>query len=484
MAKEFIIAIELGSSKVTGIAGKKNIDGSINVLAVVKEDSKSGIRKGVVYKTERATACLTNIISKLRTALNTNIAKVYVGVGGQSLHGVKNVIVREFDADTIVSQSVVDSMMDTNRAMSYSEQSILEAVSQEFKVDSQHQTDPVGIQCRRLEGNILNILWRKSNVNLLRTCLEKAGISVFDIYLTPLTLAESVLTPGEMRSGCLLVDLGADTTTVSVYYRNVLRHITVIPLGSDNINKDIETLPTDEETSERLKLKYGSAVIDSKEDDDARNLKLDEDRTVAYSKFCEIVQARAEEIVRNVWHQVPDEYCDKLLGGIVLTGGGSNLRGIDELFRHVTHCEKVRVANFVNFHVSCPSACPMPHDGTMTGVLSLLAKGEENCAGAEVDNSLFGDSTVSPAPRPATVAVAAEPETPAAPAKPSEVRKPADAVASKPAAPEPSNAAEKPAEEPEEEEETQHKSGPLHKLMGGVKSFVRAIITGDSDEKV
>jgi len=159
---EFIVAIELGSTKITGIAGKKNLDGSITVLAVVREDSTQCIRKGVVYNIDKTVQCLSNIITKLKTALRTDIAHVYVGVGGQSIRSVRNVIVKEVPEDTVVSQEMVNQLMDANRMMSYPDREILEAATQEYKLDQQYQLDPVGIQCNRLEGNFLNILWHKT----------------------------------------------------------------------------------------------------------------------------------------------------------------------------------------------------------------------------------------------------------------------------------------------------------------------------------
>ena len=236
---DFIVAIELGSSKMTGIAGRKNLDGSINVLAVVKEDSTDCIRKGIVYNIDKTAQALMTIVKKLENNLKTKITHVYVGVGGQSIRSVKSVNVKNLPVETTVSQDMINELMDANRNMSYPEQEILDAATQEYKVDSQYQIDPVGIQCTRLEGNFLNILWRKTFYRNLNKCFDNAGIAIAEMYLAPLALAESVLTTAEKRSGCMLVDLGADTTTVSVYSKNILRHLAVIPLGSNNITKDI-----------------------------------------------------------------------------------------------------------------------------------------------------------------------------------------------------------------------------------------------------
>ena len=194
MAKEFIIAIELGSSKITGIAGRKNQDGSTSILAVAQEDSTSCIRKGVIYNIDKTVQSLTNIVKKLETNLKTKIAHVYVGVGGQSIRSVKNVIAKDLPADTIVDQAMVYELMDANRSMVYPEQEILDAATQEYKVDNQYQLDPIGIQCSKLEGNFLNILWRKNFYRNLNKCFDNAGLAIADMYLAPLALADSILT--------------------------------------------------------------------------------------------------------------------------------------------------------------------------------------------------------------------------------------------------------------------------------------------------
>ena len=307
-AKDFIVAIELGSSKMTGIAGRKNLDGSINVLAVVREDSSSFIRKGVVYNIDKTALCLTNIVNKLTAQLKTKITQVYVGVGGQSIRSVKNVIARDLPSDTKVTQEVVINLMDVNSNWRYPDQEILDVATQEYKVDSQTQIDPVGIQCSHIEGNFLNILERKTFYKNLNKCFETARINVAEMYLAPLALADSVLTEAEKRSGCALVDIGADTTTVSVYSKNLLRHLAVIPLGSGNITKDIASLQMEESDAERMKLKYACAYTDNSEIDNTMRLPIDTERQVESRKFIEIVEGRLEEIIENVWCQIPSDY--------------------------------------------------------------------------------------------------------------------------------------------------------------------------------
>ena len=484
MAKEFIVAIELGSSKITGIAGKKNLDGSITVLSVVKEDSTLCIRKGVVYNIDKTVQCLTNIVNKLETNLKSKIAQVYVGVGGQSIRSVKNIIAKDLPADTIVSVDMINELMDANRNMTYTDQEILDAATQEYKVDNQYQLDPVGIQCTRLEGNFLNILWRKAYYRNLNKCFDNAGIAIAEMYLAPLALADNVLTEAEKRSGCALIDFGAETTTISVYFKNILRHLAVIPLGSNNITKDIATLQIEEKDAEMMKLKYASAYTDSNEIDNTLTLPIDPDRTIESRKFIDIVEARLGEIIENAWFQIPNEFADKLLGGIILTGGGSNMKNIDRAFRNYTHIEKIRIAKFVTPTINAKSEDMTAHDGTMNTVLGLLAKGDMNCAGNEITGDLF--SATEPKPTVTTAELHKTPrpinETIGRGVVQTEAEKlmaEEEARKKKEAEEEEARKAEQLRAEQMEEEKKKKENSFWHKMFKGAKEFGKKMIQED-----
>jgi len=398
--KDFIVAIELGSSKVTGIAGQKKPDGSISVLALVREDSSSFIRKGVVYNIDKTAQCLTAVVKKLEAQLKTRITQVFVGVGGQSIRSVKNSITKDLPADTIITQDMVVELMDSNWGLDYPDQKILDVAEQEYRVDTQMQMDPVGIRANRLEGNFLNILERKSFFQNLNKCFETANIKVADMYLAPLALANAVLTEAEKRSGCTLVDIGADTTTVSVFWKNVLRHLAVIPLGSNNVTKDIASLQMEESDAEQMKLKYGSAYTDNSEVDNDLKYSIDTERQVEARRFIEIVEARVEEIIENVRYQIPPEYYDKLLGGIILTGGGSNMKNIEQAFMKYTRIDKVRIAKFVTATINSSNEQIKARNGMLNTVIGLLAKGDINCAGNYIDpnGNLFEEHEQQQAP--------------------------------------------------------------------------------------
>lgn len=398
---EFIVAIELGSSVFRGIAGKKNLDGSITVQALVKEDATQCIRKGVVNNIDKTATCLKNIVAKLSKTMKQNISHVYVGVGGQSVRSVRNVIVKDLPTETIVDGDIVDGLMDSNRGMDYPDLEILNVVTQEYKVGNQYVVDPVGIKGTRLEGNFLNIAQRKLFYNNLNEAFDKAGIAIAEIFPAPLVLADNVLSESEKRGGCVLVDLGADTTTVSVYHKSLLRHLAVIPLGGNNVTKDITALKMEEREAELLKLKHGSAYTEIADMDPALTYSIDGERTIESKQLIELVEARVEEIVQNVWHQVPAEYVSKLLGGIILTGGGSNMKNIELAFKKYTHMDKIRKARFVNLAIKSNIADINKHDTTLNTIISLLAKGDMNCAGGPIvhqpptGTDLFGQTTTT-----------------------------------------------------------------------------------------
>ncbi|MCR5644396.1 MAG: cell division protein FtsA [Prevotella sp.] len=480
-AKEFIVAIELGSSKMTGIAGQKNLDGSISVLAVVKEKSSSFIRKGVVYNIDKTAQCISSIVKKLEAQLKRQITQVYVGVGGQSVRSVRNVISKDLPADTIVTGAMVDELVDANRNMNYPEQEILDVAAQEYRVDSQLQIDPVGIQCTRLDGNYLNILQRKSFCKNLNMCFETAGIPIAEMLNAPLVLADAVLTEAERRSGCALVDIGADTTTVSVYSKNILRHLAVIPLGGANITKDIATLQIEESEAERMKLKYASAYTDNNDIDNNLKYSIDQDRQVESRRFIEIVEGRLQEIIENVWYQIPSEYYDKLLGGIILTGGGSNMKNIEKAFTSHTHVERIRIAKFPQHTINSTNEDIKSRNGMMNTVLGLLAKGDINCAGVEIDphGDLFGTPKQTAAVADRTVRKASEIpagviQTEAEKQKAEELRKQKEAE----------EKAKKEAEEKarlEEEERIRKENSLLNKFKKGFVKFGNSLFAGDEE---
>lgn len=377
---DFIAAIELSSSKISGIAGKKNSDGSIQVLAFAREDAASFIHKGAIYNIDKTAQALTSIINKLEGQLNNSIAKIYVGIGGQSVRTVRNAVSRTLDEEGIISQELVDSICDENLEVPLADMSVLDVAPQEYKIDNNLHAEPVGVAGRHITGQFLNIVARASLKKNLEHSFESAKVEIADLLIAPIALANVVLTENEMRAGCALVDFGADTTTISVYKNNMLRYLSVLPLGGNNITRDITSLQMEEEDAEKLKLQYADALYE--EDEEAETpavCTLEDGRTIELAHLNNIVEARAEEILANVWNQLQlSGYEDKLFSGIIFTGGGANLRNLEEAFRKLSKMDKVKTMKFVHNTIHGFSDV-LRKDGIQNTLLGLLSMGNENC---------------------------------------------------------------------------------------------------------
>lgn len=381
---EFIAAIELGSSRIAGIAGRTRSDGSLEVLAYAAEDSSSFVRKGLVYNIDKAAHAIRGIVASLEGQLGQSIAKVYAGIGGQSLRTVRNAVSRTLDEEGIISTDLVDELNDENLQLPLVDMCILDVAPQEYKIDNTLHADPVGVAGQRITGQFLNLVARHQLKKNLEQSFEKADVKTADLPVASLALARAVLSPGEMRAGCALVDLGADTTTVQVYKDNILRYLSVLPLGGHNITHDLTLLKIEEEEAEQLKLHYGDAFYQADADaggdtDATPTCLLADGRTVELPVLNDIIGARTEEILANAWHQIEQSgYERELFAGIILTGGGALLKGTEALFRKLSRLDKVRTARNVQMPVhGCEDR--LPADGRQNTLLGLLATGTDNC---------------------------------------------------------------------------------------------------------
>lgn len=378
--KEIIVAIEFGSSKIRGVAGCKNIDGSVQVLDVEQADARNCIRKGVVYNIDKTVMCLKHIIERMEAALDMQIARVFVGIGGQSLRTKKNTVSRQFATKTVVSQELVDSLLKANRGTVYSGYEILEVVPQEYHVGLDTTTDPVGVLSSQIDGTFLNVIAKTEIKEYILKCVETSGLEVEGIFVAPIALAGSVLTDTERRSGCALVDFGYGTTTVAVYKNNLLRHLAVIPLGGNNITQDLGSQQIDEDEAENLKVKYGSAYSELSSEELAKNLLVNNGRTIEERLLVDIVEAREEEILSNVAAQIRNSgYQDKLVAGVVLSGAAANVKNLDKAVSVRIHPDKIRFARIVPFPLQAVHPDQVAKDGSLNVLLSLLNEGDQNC---------------------------------------------------------------------------------------------------------
>ena len=382
MEDKVIVAIELGSSKISGVAGQIMTDGSLKVLAYASVPSSSCIRHGAVYNLNQTANAIADVVGRLDTILSTKIEKVYLGYNAKGLKSLVSRVEHQFDEETVVSQEVLDDMFQQCSEIEYDGYVNLFQESQEYVVDNKRgtETDPMGVACRSLEGNYLNILLRKQVADYIGQCFMAAQVDIVDGYVAPMIQAEAVLSEDDRQQGCALVDYGADTTTVSVYKNGLLRYLRVIPLGSALITRDLSAiLKLEPEQAEQRKCTYGLCNLIGNQDNS--ETVLINDKPVPLNEIGEIIEARNEEIIRNVNNQIKASgYGDVLYAGIVLTGGGSQLRQLDQAFKDMMpSMRQPRIVTEPACGVIWNEARWKKGDGSQLALLSVMAKGDENC---------------------------------------------------------------------------------------------------------
>ncbi len=410
------MAIELGSSAIRGISGRKNPDGSIHVLNIEQETTADCIRKGVIYNLDKTVQSMNRIIERLQEKQGVYINKVYVGIGGQSLHTVKNCVSRQLETKDVITAELVDNLLDTNLNVSYPDAEILDVIPQEYRVGNSSTNEPAGVLSDHIEGRFLNVVARTVLKDNILRCVRETGREVAEFYISSLALADALLTDTEKRSGCALVDFGADTTTVAIYTDNKLRHLTVNPLGSPNTTHDIASKQIGEDEAEMLKLKYGAALIDSADADESLPaISISNSRKLERHTLQEIVEARMAEIIANVWEQINNsKYVDKLMAGIVITGGAANIKNLDKAFIRRTQFDKLKLGRVVACQTKNGSAEErLIKDGSMNVLLALLCKGEQICTGEEPRSDVEEAVATPPVEAPAVQEKPVEPATPA-----------------------------------------------------------------------
>ncbi len=383
--KDIIVAVELGSAAIRAIAGRRELDGNMHVLAVVRKADEYAIRRGVVDNINRTAQTLQEVTRQLGERLDMQVAQVYVGLGGQSLHTVLNTIEYPMDQKTIITDEIIQRIDDMNRAQQYSGMDILQAEPQEYRIDSRGGViTPVGMEAKNIKAPFLNVLADVRLRSNIESSVENAGLRLAedDILISPLALGRYLLTDQERKSGCALVDIGAATTTVIIYSRNTLRHLVVIPLGGDNATADIVRYGAQAEDAEALKRKYGTAYCQEPregEGSDDEMVNLSYDRSVSKHKLKEIVEARYQEIIANVWEHVRP-YCDNQFSNIIFTGAGSRVPGLADAFVKYTKTSKlVRVHHGLPAGIVLAPGCNPTEADCLDTLYSLLLSGKETC---------------------------------------------------------------------------------------------------------
>lgn len=379
---EFIAAVDLGTSKIVGIVGSKSADGTLIVHAIEKEDADACIKRGCIQNVDEAASKVKRLITKLENRVKCKIGKIYVGLGGQSVQSIDHKVSRQLNEETPITDQVISSLKEISMNYPVGAKEILEIVPSEYLVDGKKVGQPVGVYGSEIEATHKIIIGRPVLRKNLNRMLEKIHLPLAGYILSPLAGA-CVLSEPEKSLGCVLVDFGAATTTVSIYKDGLLRHLAVIPLGGNTITKDIASLQLLENEAEKVKTYFGNAApeIDESETQIIKhvaNVSIDTPE-IQMRTLHQVVLCRSEEIIENISNQLKlAGYDSKQLSvGFILTGGASNMKGLTSLLRKKTDME----VKFGAFQKPLKSTQfpEIGKDVAYTVLLGLLHKGESNC---------------------------------------------------------------------------------------------------------
>ncbi|MDR1610420.1 MAG: cell division protein FtsA [Candidatus Symbiothrix sp.] len=372
--EQYIVAIDPGTSKIVAMIARKEAGGKISILRTQKADSENSIRRGCVYNAEATREKMDSLIRSLdedyaKPKLHAPIESVYVSIGGQSLHTERYSIRKQVD-NGMIDQLLLNSIEEEIKQYKPELYEVLEILPPEYYVDGQLNPSPRGTTASSIEVRYQLIV--VSNPNL-KTLIRKSipeKIEIEGYVVAPLATAAAVLEKKEKELGCALVEFGAGVTYVSIYKSGILRYLFTIPLGGLVITKDIRCLNVSEEEAENLKKNYGSAIADF---EDMRKITIDEglstSREIEVRNLNIIIEARADEILENVIHQIQESgYEDSLGSGIVITGGGVMLRHLEESFRNKVN-RNLRVAYPTATGINQPAEY-----STIIGLLTLAKK--------------------------------------------------------------------------------------------------------------
>lgn len=332
MNERYIAAIEVSSSKIVAAVGKTKGSGSLEIVAVEHESTpEGGVRYGIIQNLDETSTSLAKLFGRLEQRPNVHprkIKSVIVGLGGRSLKNITKEVSINLPEDTEITDDILERLKEqASQSAIDNTLEVVDAVPRVFRVGNSDTYSPKGMVGNHISGVFDLIVCRPElKRNIRRTIVDKLRLEVDGFVVTAMATGHLILTPEEKRLGCMLVDMGAETTTVTIYLKGALHYFATLPMGGRNITRDISALGVVDAKAEEIKITSGNALADSNVPNlNINNLKL--------SEISNMVVARSEEIVANIIAQL--EFAGvknaDLQAGIVCIGGASRLKGITEL---------------------------------------------------------------------------------------------------------------------------------------------------------
>ena len=398
MKKNISVGLDIGTTKIVAMVGAKNEFKKLEILGIGKSQSL-GVHRGVVNNITQTIESIKYAIEEAKMESGEeDIKEVVVGIAGQHIRSLQHsdYITRE-NPDKVIDNNDIDELINqVYKLVMLPGEEIIHVLPQDFKVDGQSEIkEPIGMYGSRLEANFHIVVGQVSSIRNIGRCIKSSGLEMADITLEPLASADAVLSNEEKEAGIALIDIGGGTTDVAIFKDGIIRHTAVIPFGGNVITEDIkEGCSIMGNQAEQLKVKFGSAWPGENKETEIvaiPGLLGRDPKEISLKTLSKIINARVVEIIEQVYLEIKnygnDEAKKKLIGGIVLTGGGSQLKHLKQLVEYVTGMD-TRIG-FPGEHLAGDTKNSSPIFSTAVGLVMKALENNEK----KDDKSSTGDKT-------------------------------------------------------------------------------------------
>lgn len=344
---KIIVGLDIGTTKIACFVGTRNEHGKVEILAMGHADS-FGVNRGIVENIEKTILSIQDAVDKTQTCIQDkyelHIKSAYVGVAGQHVNSIQSRgMLTRSNIEHEISQADIDALYDDmHRTLMPPGEQIIDVIAKHFTIDGQHGIkDPKGHAGIRMEANFHIITGNVGACTNIVRCVSRAGLEAKSLILEPIASSEAVLSDEEIEAGVVLVDIGGGTTDIAIFHDGILQHTAIIPFGGNVITEDIKMgCSIMRNQAEKLKVKFGSAITNENQANNyvcIPGIRGRESKEISINNLAEIIKARMTEIIELVDYEIINSgFKNKLLGGIVITGGGANLKHVKQLFEYVT----------------------------------------------------------------------------------------------------------------------------------------------------
>jgi len=340
------VGLDIGTTKIVALVGRKNEFNKVEVLGVGKSKSL-GVHRGVVNNITQTIQSIQQAVEDAKINSGHSVSDVSVGIAGQHIRSIQHsdYITRENPEAVIDEDDIQKLIQQVYKLVMLPGEEIIHVLPQEYKVDGQGEVkEPIGMHGGRLEANFHVVVGQVSSIKNIGRCIKSAGLSMANITLEPLASSEAVLSFEEKEAGVALIDIGGGTTDLAIFKDGIIRHTAVIPFGGNVITEDIkEGCSIIEKQAELLKIKFGSAWPGENRDTEIVSipgLQGRDPKEISLKTLSKIINARVVEIIEQVFLEIKNyghnDQKKKLIGGVVLTGGGSQLKHLKQLVEYIT----------------------------------------------------------------------------------------------------------------------------------------------------